>query len=265
MAKALLSLVTALETTPQKPVCELPIPPSAERERMLYDWNDTGGVYPHGECLHTLFEQQVQHTPDAMAVMAEGETLSYAALNGRANRLAHYLRAQGVGPDERLAVCAERSAAIMVALLEILKAEGAYVPLDPGYPRKRLNYILEDAAQALMLANATSGLQMLDTPSGPVITLDDLATLTSGLPEDNLAPASLSLSECHLAYVIYTSGSTGHPKGVMNEHSGSVNRLRWMQERYGLTASDAVLQKTPFSFDVWMWEFFWPLMTGRHW
>lgn len=135
------------------------------------------------------------------------------------------------------------------------------VPLDPGYPRERLNYILGDAVPTLLLADAR-GLQVLDTPPVPVIPLDDLAALTDGLPEDNLAPASLSLSERHLAYVIYTSGSSGQPKGVMNEHSGIVNRLGWMQERYGLTAGDAVLQKTSFSFDVSVWEFFWLLITG---
>ncbi|NIH11748.1 MAG: AMP-binding protein [Serratia symbiotica] len=115
MAQALLSLVTALETTPQKAVCELPILPAAEHKRVLYDWNATGVDYPQGECLHTLFEQQVQRTPHAMAVTADDGVLSYAALNDRANRLAHYLRAQGVGPDERVAVCAERSSAMVVA------------------------------------------------------------------------------------------------------------------------------------------------------
>ncbi|QLH62426.1 non-ribosomal peptide synthetase [Serratia symbiotica] len=253
MAQALLSLVTALETTPQKAVCELPILPTAERKRVLYDWNATGVDYPQGECLHRLFEQQVQRTPHAMAVTADDGVLSYAALNDRANRLAHYLRAQGVGPDERVAVCAERSSAMVVALLGILKAGGAYVPLDPGYPRERLNYILGDAVPTLLLADAR-GLQVLGTPSVSVIPLEDVPLLTGELPAGDLTPASAGLSANHLAYVIYTSGSSGQPKGVMVEHRQVVNLCQAQGALFSLTTDSRVLQFASACFDASIFE-----------
>ncbi|MBN5203203.1 amino acid adenylation domain-containing protein, partial [Serratia marcescens] len=184
------------------------------------------------------------------------ESLSYAQLNARANRLAHALIARGVGPDSRVAVCAERGLNMVTALFGILKAGGAYVPLDPAYPGERLQYILQDADPVLLLADA-AGRAALGEPATPQLALEAALpdTLSAENPERR-AQAS------HLAYVIYTSGSTGKPKGAMNEHRGVVNRLVWMQEAYGLTAADTVLQKTPFGFDVSVWEFFWPLMVG---
>ncbi|WP_440519825.1 amino acid adenylation domain-containing protein, partial [Serratia nevei] len=176
--------------------------------------------------------------------------------NARANRLAHALIARGVGPDSRVAVCAERGLNMVTALFGILKAGGAYVPLDPAYPGERLQYILQDADPVLLLADA-AGRAALGEPATPQLALEAALpdTLSTENPERR-AQAS------HLAYVIYTSGSTGKPKGAMNEHRGVVNRLVWMQEAYGLTAADTVLQKTPFGFDVSVWEFFWPLMVG---
>ncbi|WP_262198941.1 AMP-binding protein, partial [Serratia ficaria] len=182
--------------------------------------------------------------------------LSYAQLNARANRLAHRLIACGVGPDSRVAVCAERSLAMVTALFGILKAGGAYVPLDPSYPGERLQYILQDAEPLLLLADA-AGRAALAAHEVPQLALDE--ALPGQLSGDNPQPR---VQSSHLAYVIYTSGSTGKPKGAMNEHRGVVNRLLWMQEAYGLTAQDRVLQKTPFGFDVSVWEFFWPLMVG---
>ncbi|WP_116422308.1 amino acid adenylation domain-containing protein, partial [Serratia marcescens] len=184
------------------------------------------------------------------------ESLSYAQLNARANRLAHALIARGVGPDSRVAVCAERGLNMVTALFGILKAGGAYVPLDPAYPGERLQYILQDADPVLLLADA-AGRAALGEPVTPQLALE--AALPETLSAENPAPRAQA---SHLAYVIYTSGSTGKPKGAMNEHRGVVNRLVWMQEAYGLTAADTVLQKTPFGFDVSVWEFFWPLMVG---
>uniref|UniRef100_UPI003BB60BB0 amino acid adenylation domain-containing protein n=1 Tax=Pseudomonas sp. GZD-209 TaxID=3404807 RepID=UPI003BB60BB0 len=194
-------------------------------------------------------------TPDAEALVFGEQRLSYAQLDARANQLAHCLIGQGVGPDVLVGIAAERSVEMVVGLLAILKAGGAYVPLDPEYPSERLSYMFEDSGIALLLTQ--SHLQ-LPLPAGlKVLLLDQLAL--DGYPAH--APA-VAVSPENLAYVIYTSGSTGKPKGAGNRHSALTNRLCWMQQAYGLDGSDTVLQKTPFSFDVSVWEFFWPLMTG---
>ncbi|EPH2463390.1 amino acid adenylation domain-containing protein, partial [Serratia marcescens] len=251
MVQALSSLAQALEQAPETPVCSLAVVPEAERELLLHGWNRTERDYPLDQTLAALFEQQVRRTPDATALVSGAESLSYAQLNARANRLAHALIARGVGPDSRVAVCAERGLHMVTALFGILKAGGAYVPLDPAYPGERLQYILQDADPVLLLADA-AGRAALGEPATPQLALEAALpdTLSTENPERR-AQAS------HLAYVIYTSGSTGKPKGAMNEHRGVVNRLVWMQEAYGLTAADTVLQKTPFGFDVSVWEFFW--------
>ncbi|MEG7392469.1 amino acid adenylation domain-containing protein [Serratia marcescens] len=256
MVQALSSLAQALEQAPETPVCSLAVVPEAERELLLHGWNRTERDYPLDQTLAALFEQQVHRTPDATALVIGTESLSYAQLNARANRLAHALIARGVGPDSRVAVCAERGLNMVTALFGILKAGGAYVPLDPAYPGERLQYILQDADPVLLLADA-AGRAALGEPATPQLALE--AALPETLSAENPAPRAQA---SHLAYVIYTSGSTGKPKGAMNEHRGVVNRLVWMQEAYGLTAADTVLQKTPFGFDVSVWEFFWPLMVG---
>ena len=256
MVQALSSLAQALEQAPETPVCSLAVVPEAERELLLHGWNRTERDYPLDQTLAALFEQQVRRTPHATALVSGTESLSYAQLNARANRLAHALIARGVGPDSRVAVCAERGLNMVTALFGILKAGGAYVPLDPAYPGERLQYILQDADPVLLLADA-AGRAALGEPATPQLALE--AALPETLSAENPAPRAQA---SHLAYVIYTSGSTGKPKGAMNEHRGVVNRLVWMQEAYGLTAADTVLQKTPFGFDVSVWEFFWPLMVG---
>ncbi|CAI1818017.1 non-ribosomal peptide synthetase [Serratia marcescens] len=256
MVQALSSLAQALEQAPETPVCSLAVVPEAERELLLHGWNRTERDYPLDQTLAALFEQQVRRTPHATALVSGAESLSYAQLNARANRLAHALIARGVGPDSRVAVCAERGLNMVTALFGILKAGGAYVPLDPAYPGERLQYILQDADPVLLLADA-AGRAALREPVTPQLALE--AALPETLSAENPAPRAQA---SHLAYVIYTSGSTGKPKGAMNEHRGVVNRLVWMQEAYGLTAADTVLQKTPFGFDVSVWEFFWPLMVG---
>ncbi len=209
-------------------------------------------------CLQQLFEAQAGRTPDAVALVFEDERVSYRELNERANQLAHHLQSLGVGPDVLVAVCLERSVEMVSALLGILKAGGAYVPLDPAYPQERLAYMLNDCrAQVLItqehlrdkLPHSTTEVLCLDS-SWPTIALESRET-----PQVKVAHANL-------AYMIYTSGSTGQPKGAMNTHEAICNRLLWMQAAYGLDESDAVLQKTPFSFDVSVWEFFWPLLAG---
>ena len=200
--------------------------------------------------------------PGAVAVSHDGEQLSYGELNARANRLARHLRTLGVGPDVRVGVCAERSLEMVVALLAVLKAGGAYVPLDPGYPLERLSYLVQDSAPALVLTHARASAAVQALLRTHVAVLDVVADAERWSHEPPGDPDRAGLSARNLAYVIYTSGSTGHPKGAMNEHHAVVNRLRWGQDTFGLTAGDAVMQKTPFSFDVSVWEFFWPLATG---
>jgi amino acid adenylation domain-containing protein/FkbM family methyltransferase len=229
-------------------------------EPVAEGWNGTGAELPAADvCIHQLFEAQAAATPDAEAVVDGDERLTYRALNERANRLAHHLRHSGVGPEARVAVCVERSTEMVVATLAVLKAGGAYVPMDPGYPAERLGFMLADCGAPVLLASGASG-ELPAVPDGVrVVRLD-----TAGpevLAESGENPES-GVGADNLAYVIYTSGSTGRPKGVMNAHRGVVNRLRWMQAEYGIGAGDVVLQKTPFSFDVSVWELFWPLQQG---
>lgn len=235
----------------------------AERERILRDWNNTESDFPRETCIHQMFEAQVAQTPGAAALTFEGQSLSYIELNRRSNRLAHYLRSLGVGPDARVAICAERSIEMVVALLAVVKAGGAYVPLDPTYPSDRLGFMLDDSAPvALLTQGHLAGVFADKNYAGKIVDLSGSVPAWCDQPETNLEALDGCFHSGNLAYVIYTSGSTGKPKGVMIEHRSLVNRLVWMQSAYGLNADDSVLQKTPFSFDVSVWEFFWPLITG---
>jgi arthrofactin-type cyclic lipopeptide synthetase B len=252
---ALAGLVEALEQAPHQALNRLPILDTEERQKLLVAFNATEVNYNLDQTLHGLFEAQVERTPQAVAVKAGDQHLSYSELNERANRLAHHLRELGVQPDSRVGICVERGLDMVIGLFAILKAGGGYVPLDPAYPRERLAYMLQDSAPVVVLAQGATRALLGDVP---VVDLDH--STWQQQPASN--PQVAGLTAQHQAYVIYTSGSTGQPKGVINEHAGVVNRLLWMQDAYGLKAHDAVLQKTPFSFDVSVWEFFWPLFTG---
>ncbi|WP_420884293.1 non-ribosomal peptide synthetase [Planktothrix rubescens] len=226
------------------------------------DWNNTKTDYPQDQCIHQLFEAQVERTPDAIAVVFENQQLTYTELNGRANQLAHYLQSLGVGPEVLVGIAVERSFEMIVGLLGILKAGGAYVPLDPDYPTERLQFMLEDSQVSLLLTQQhllASFPQSSETATPKIICLDSDRQIIS--QAKNVNPEN-SVTTGNLVYVIYTSGSTGKPKGTMNTHRGISNRLLWMQEAYQLTAEDCILQKTPFSFDVSVWELFWPLLNG---
>ncbi|CAJ6489789.1 syringomycin synthetase [Burkholderia pseudomallei] len=248
------------------PVGMLPLLDEAERKQVVYAWNATERDYPIEQCIHQLFEAQVDRKPEAIALTFDGQRLSYAELNARANRLAHYLQARGVGPDRLVALCAERGIEMVVGLLAILKAGGAYVPLDPSHPPERLRRMLDDTNPVAVLvddigADALASFESHVAARSPRVHLSrDIAQWRACSPANPSTPRERAARR--LAYVIYTSGSSGEPKGVMNEHRGVVNRLWWMQQTYALDERDAVLQKTPFSFDVSVWEFFWPLMSG---
>ncbi|WP_312833053.1 non-ribosomal peptide synthetase [Pseudomonas lactis] len=251
----LFNLLLGMVTDAQQRLGDLVMLDAGERQRVVFDWNATVRDYPLQACAHHLIEQQVARTPDAPALVFAGQHLDYAELNRRANRLAHRLIEAGVGPDVLVGLAVERSIEMVVGLLAVLKAGGAYVPLDPEYPPERLAYMLEDSGVKLLLTQAHLPLPV---PQG-LETLVLGESTFEGYSEEN---PGVMLDGENLAYVIYTSGSTGQPKGAGNRHSALLNRLQWMQEAYGLEASDSVLQKTPFSFDVSVWEFFWPLMTG---
>src|SRR5688572_28639257 len=203
MHTALERLVDALESTPGRAIGSLDVLPKADRALVLDEWNRTDAEYPAGACIHELFEAQAARTPDAVAVRFEEESLTYADLNTRANRLAHHLRSLGVGPDARVVVCMERSAEMVVALLAVMKAGGAYVPLDPSYPAERLRYVLDDSAPAAVLTQRSlDGVEALFAGvEAPVIDLDGAEWADH--PATN--PAIEGVTPAHLAYVIYTS------------------------------------------------------------
>ena len=253
------TLLDGVVADPEANLWTLPLLSEGERTTLLHGWNATHVAYPlETSTLHGLFELQAERTPAAPALIFEGETLTYRRLHRRANKLAHHLRGLGVGKDSLVGVCMERSVEMVVALLGILKAGAAYVPLDPDDPADRLRFMLDDARVPVLLTQSHLSAKL--PPSGSrVIPLDTAWPLIAKESPDPL-PASAGPDD--LAYVIYTSGSTGQPKGAMNTHRGICNRLLWMQDFYQLTAGDRVLQKTPFSFDVSVWEFFWPLRSG---
>jgi amino acid adenylation domain-containing protein len=257
LAARFTTLLRSVVAAPAARVSDVDVLDPAERALVLDDWNNTGADFPDAATLHGLIEEQVARTPDAVAVRFDGRSVSYAELNATANRIAHRLRGAGVGPETLVGVCAERAVELVAGLLGVLKAGGAYLPLDPEYPADRLGFMVEDAAAPVVLVqDHLRG--VLPTTGARVLVLDN-DTEWAGESPDNPPPMATA---SNLAYVIYTSGSTGRPKGVPNTHRGIVNRLDWMQQTYRLGADDAVLQKTPASFDVSVWEFFWPLQTG---
>ncbi|HEY0603973.1 MAG TPA: amino acid adenylation domain-containing protein, partial [Herpetosiphonaceae bacterium] len=251
------TLLTAICANPDQPVLSLPLLTAPEREQLLATWNTTAVSYPQAQSLVALIEAQVERTPDAVAVEFEQTRLSYHELDRRANQLAHHLRQLGVGPDVRVGVCVERSPEMVVGLLGVLKAGGAYIPLDPEYPIERLHYMLEHSQAPVLLTQQSLADQL--PGAAHVIRLD--AEWETIARQPATAPA-VAVQPDNLAYVIYTSGSTGRPKGVMISHRSLINHMQWMIEAFPLAEHDRVLQKTPFSFDASVWEFYAPLLTG---
>jgi len=235
-------LVDAIASAPETLASALPIL-TADQERAIVAREGVTRDYDY-RTIHELFEEQAALAPEATALVFEGESLTYRELNARANQLAHYLRDRGVDREVLVGVSIERSFEMLVSLLGILKAGGAYVPLDPGYPQDRLDYMREDSGVEIVI---THELLAAEANTIAAYSRENVGT-TSGLSD--------------LAYMIYTSGSTGKPKGALNEHRAVVNRLLWMREHYGIDKSQRFLQKTPFSFDVSVWELFNALISG---
>ncbi|KAG0006865.1 hypothetical protein BGZ80_005108, partial [Entomortierella chlamydospora] len=258
MERALESIAEALEYTPNFSVQQLEVIPAEEHELISQTWNATQQEYPEQLCLHHLFEKQVALAPNAVALIYEDQSLTYGELNARANRLAHQLIQLGVQPDDLVAICVERSPAMIIGLLAIMKAGGAYVPLDPLYTSDRLRDILDDAAPAILVADKVGSIAIGDMALSTRVVVDP-----STLNQDAINnPQITHLTSRHLAYVIYTSGSTGIPKGVMIEHQGVVNIIKSQQSVLNLSSSTRMTQFLSISFDASVYEMFTALCFG---
>src|SRR5271165_26424 len=252
MADQFQMLREGIVAEPEGRISELPLLRAAERHRIVVEWNATATEYPKNKCIHELFEEQVERTPDAVAVVFEEEQLSYRELNERANRLAHYLRGLGVGPEKLVGLCLERSVEMIVGLLGILKAGGAYVPLDAEYPKDRLAYMLENAGISVLLMHEATRARLPDV-GAQTVNLDAAQEAIGREPEYNLV---VEMRPSASAYLLYTSGSTGRPKGVLMEHGPLVNLIWWQCAASVVGVRDRTLQFAPLSFDVSFQECF---------
>ncbi|MDX7998150.1 amino acid adenylation domain-containing protein, partial [Xenorhabdus sp. Reich] len=260
---ALQGIVTALQSAPEQAIQSIDILPSAERSQLLVDFNDTDLDYPQDMLIHQLFEQQAERTPDATALIFGDTQLSYAQLNRRANQLAHSLIAAGVRPDNRVAICVERSLDMIVGMYGILKAGAGYVPLDPEYPADRLAYQLSDSKPVLLLTR--QHLQSRLPTQDLNVWLMDNATYQDNVakqPECNPDTHQMGLKPHHLAYIIYTSGSTGQPKGVMLEHRNVVNFIHVQHKTSEPQSGDRILQFATVAFDTSVSDIFPTLASG---
>ena len=259
MAGHLEALLSGAAANPQAKVAEIMLLTEAEQRLMLHDWNDTRTEQVDDTPIHVLFERQAAQTPDRVAVVFEDESLTYRELNERANRLAHHLQKQGVGPEVLVGICMERSLEMMIGLIGIHKAGGAYVPLDPTYPAERLVFILEDAKVPVLLTQQRLRGRLPKLDGVQVIDLDHA---WSAIAEESAENTDSGACGEQLAYVIYTSGSTGKPKGVLVEHRNVANFFTGMDQRIGATEEDALLAVTSICFDISVLELFWTLTRG---
>jgi amino acid adenylation domain-containing protein len=262
MAGHFRTLLEGIVADPDRRISDFSILTEAERHQLLVEWNDTAADYPKDKCIHELFEEQANRTPDAIAVEFEEQRLTYSELNIRANQLAHHLISFGVGPERLVGICVERSIEMVVGLLGILKAGGAYVPLDPSYPKERLAFMLEDSQVSVVVTqekylesgqrSAVNGrpTHVCIDRDGEVINRESGNNVNSGVKTNNLA------------YVIYTSGSTGQPKGVAIEHRNASNLLYWAKTVYSPRDLEIVLASTSICFDLTVFELFVPLSWG---
>jgi amino acid adenylation domain-containing protein len=271
MAGNFQTLLEAIVKNPDQSIATLPILTEAERHQILVEWNNTAADYPKDKCIQYLFEEQVERTPDAVALEFEEKQITYGDLNERANRLAHYLTTLGVGPEKLVGIFIERSVDMVVGLLGIVKAGGAYVPLDPTYPDERLRFMLRDSNVSVLVTHVTlvedRGWSMKDgdlrssIPNSrfQVVYLDRDLSLIEQQSNEN---PTTRIQQQNLAYVIYTSGSTGQPKGVQIQHSSLINCLSSIGKQINFTPRDVWLSITTISFDIAALELYLPLITG---
>jgi amino acid adenylation domain-containing protein len=257
MQTALEALAEALEHDPGRPVSRFNILSQAERRQIMHDWNDTARDYPQEKCIHEFFEEHVQRTPQALAILHEGQQLTYAEVNQRSNQLASYLRQQGIRPEMLVGICLERVPEMLVGILGILKAGAAFVPMDPAYPAERLRFMQQNAGLAIMLTHQNHQQKMHGDVR--VVYLDQDWQQIATCSRENPAPlATLD----NLANMIYTSGSTGFPKGVIVEHRQLLNQVMWCADLLGVNSRDRILQKASITFDTSMMETLLPLFAG---
>ncbi|NEO73603.1 amino acid adenylation domain-containing protein, partial [Moorena sp. SIO3H5] len=251
------TLLEGIVANPEQKLGQLPLMTEVELDQLLVEWNNTKTDYPRDKCIHQLFEEQVEKTPDAVAVVFEEQKLTYSQLNRKANQLAHYLQKLGVAPETLVGICVERSVEIVVGLLAILKAGGAYVPLDPNYPSERLAYMLADAGVSVLVTQQ-SLIASLPENQAQVVCLEPDGEIINSLSQENL---ETGVKSENLAYVMYTSGSTGQPKGVSIIHQGVV-RLVKETNYVEFTPAQVFLQLAPFSFDASTFEIWGSLLNG---
>ena len=252
------TLLESIVANPQQRISELPILTTQEQEQLLVTWNDTGSNYPQNISLQELFEQQVERSPDAIALIDSSQQLTYSQLNQQVNQLSHYLQKLGVTSETIVAICLERSLAMVIGILAILKAGGAYVPLDPSYPEERLNFIMADSQASILLTAAGSA----DKLSISSVKFINWETCQEAIATESQANPNTTSTGENLAYIIYTSGSTGKPKGVLGTHRGIVNGLHWFWKTYPFAPGEICCQKTAISFVDSIWEIFAPLLQG---
>ena len=263
LAAHYLELLQGLVAEPQQRVSELALLSASEERQVLVDWNETAADFGAAVCMHELIEAAAARRPEALALLADGQELSYRELNERANQLAHYLRRQGVGPEVRVGILLERSVEMVVALLGTLKAGGAYVPLDPGYPAERLAFMLADGDVGLLLTQQ----RLLEHLPAELRQQDDVVkvaweTVCGELAHESVDNVVSGVTPSNLAYVIYTSGSTGKPKGVAIEHHSAFTLQQWARRNYAAADMKVVLASTSICFDLSVFELFATLSCG---
>jgi len=252
------TLLNSIINNPDKKISELEILSVEEKKKLIYDWNDTAVNYDLSQSIESLFSAQAKKTPDAVAVEFEDKKLTYQELDSITNQLGNLLVKNGVTKDTLVGVYIKRSLEMMIALMSILKAGGAYVPIDPSYPKERVDYMIKDSGVNIILSKEDLSENISDHKA-KIINLDNDIDKISG---ESIEHPVIEHDPKSLAYMIYTSGSTGKPKGAMNTKEGILNRLLWMKDYMKITPEDKIFQKTSFSFDVSVWEFFLPLISG---
>ena len=252
------AIIKSITSDPEGKISAIQIITEKEKHSILNEWNNTDVNYDNSKLLPELISVQAEKSPDSIAAEIDNEKLTYKELDQITNQLANYLNKAGVGKDTFVGVYIDRSLEMIIALLGIIKAGGAYVPIDPSYPKERVEYMISDSQVKIILSKKETS----ENISGSSLRIINLDTDIKKIKEEPITPPVINLSEDNLAYMIYTSGSTGKPKGAMNTHGAILNRLLWMKEYLQITKDDNIFQKTSFSFDVSVWEFFLPLISG---